>query len=57
MKLGELIIICIFGAILILALTTCPYEDLASFNPLEWIANSVNGFFDWIFNLFFGWME
>ena len=56
MNTRELIILCILGVTVFYALTTCPFEELASFNPLEWFTNSVNGFFDWIINLFFGWV-
>jgi hypothetical protein len=56
MKLGELIIVAAFGIVLIFALTSCPVEDLGSFNPVEWFADSIKGFFDWFINLFFGWI-
>jgi hypothetical protein len=56
MKLGELFVIGVFGMLLVFALTTLPLDSIASFNPVEWLADSINGFFDWIFNLFFGWM-
>jgi hypothetical protein len=29
---------------------------MASFNPVEWLASSVKGFFEWFFGLFLGWM-
>jgi hypothetical protein len=57
MSVRGLIIVGIIGAIIVFALATCPYEGLASFDPVEWISNSVNGFFDWIINLFFGWIK
>ena len=41
-----------FGAMTILAIMTCPYEDLAAFDPLQWLSDSING----VFNVFFGWM-
>ena len=52
MKHGELIILGICGIMLVLALVTCPSEDLASFDPLGWITDSINKVLD----LFFGWM-
>jgi hypothetical protein len=52
-KLGFIIF---FGILLFFALTTLPLDSLASFNPVEWLADSINGFFDWIFNLLFGWL-
>jgi len=55
-KLSEIIIIAAFGGLLFFALISYPFEELASFNPVEWLADSINGFFDWIINLFFGWL-
>jgi len=56
MKLSELCIIGAFAVMLVFALITCPFESYASFNPVEWLADSINGFFDWVIDLFFGWM-
>ena len=55
-KPGESFIIIAFGAMVILALATCPYEDLASFNPLQWLTDSINGFINLLKDLFFGWI-
>jgi len=57
MSIRGLIILGIIGTIIVFALATCPYEDIASFNPIEWLSNSVKGFFDWFINLFFGWIK
>jgi len=56
-QIRELIILGVIGVIFFYALYTCPFDELASFNPFEWLANSVNGFFDLIFNLLFGWIK
>lgn len=32
------------------------YDFLSSWNPVKWLGDSINGFFNWIFNLFFGWL-
>ena len=52
MKPGESFIIIVFGAMVILALVTCPYEDFAAFDPIQWLNDSING----LFNVFFGWI-
>lgn len=52
MNTRELIILGILGVAVFFALTTCPFEELASFNPLEWFSDSINRIID----LFFGWM-
>ena len=56
MKLSELLIIAAFAVVIAYALVTAPFDSIASFNPVEWFANSVKGFFDWFINLFFGWI-
>jgi hypothetical protein len=43
MKTGELIIFGILAAMVVFVLISCPFEDLASFNPIEWLADSING--------------
>ena len=53
-QIRELIFLGAIGVTVFFALYTCPFEELASFNPLEWVTNSVNGFFDWFINLFLG---
>ena len=40
------------GVMTILAIITCPYEDIAAFDPLQWLNDSING----VFNVFFGWI-
>ena len=50
------IILLIIGLVLFCVLVSFPLGDLASFNPVEWLACSVKGFFEWFFGLFFGWM-
>ena len=57
MKLTELIIVGAFAAMLVFALATCPFESIASFNPVEWLADTINGFLNLIKNLFFGWLK
>ena len=56
MKPGESFIIIVFGAMVILALVTCPYEDIAAFDPLQWLTDSINGFMNLLKDLFFGWI-
>jgi len=56
-QIRELIVLGIIGVTVFFALMTYPFEELASFNPVEWIANSVKEFFDWFINLFFGWIK
>ena len=51
MQIRELIFLGIIGVTVFFALYTCPFDDLASSNPVEWLADSINGFFDLIFNL------
>ena len=46
------VLLILFGAMTILAIITCPYEDFAAFDPLQWLSDSING----VFNVFFGWM-
>ena len=41
-----------FGVMTILVIMTCPYEDFAAFDPLQWLNDSING----LFNVFFGWI-
>ena len=52
----EQAVIAVVAAVTLILLVFRPFDDLASFNPVEWLANSVKGFFDWFINLFFGWM-
>jgi len=55
----NLIRLIIFGTLALLiayALITSPFDIMASFNPVEWLASSVKGFFEWFFGLFLGWM-
>jgi hypothetical protein len=56
-KLFELAVIIALGATILLFLNVFTIEDITSFNPFEWLADSIKGFFDWIINLFFGWMK
>ena len=56
MKLGEFIVVAAFGIVLIFALTSCPYEEYASFNPVKWLTDSINGFLNLLKDLFFGWI-
>ena len=46
------VLLIFFGAMAMLAIMTCPYEDFAAFDPLKWISDSING----AFNVFFGWI-
>jgi len=55
-QIRELIVLGIIGVTFFFALYTYPFDNLASFDPLGWISDSINGFFDWIFSLLFGWM-
>ena len=50
-------VIIVAVAIIFVLLAFYPFDGVASFDPLGWVINSVNGFFDWIFNLFFGWIK
>ena len=52
MKASETFIIIAFGAMIILALAICPYDDFASLDPIQWLTDSINGFL----NFFFGWI-
>jgi hypothetical protein len=56
MKPVEMILFGLLAVMTAYVLVSFPLDSLASFNPLEWLADSINGFFDWFFNLFFGWM-
>jgi hypothetical protein len=56
MKLVELIIVGAFTVLLIFALADCNFEAITSFNPVQWISNSINGFLNMLKTLFFGWM-
>jgi hypothetical protein len=52
----EQAVIAIVAAVTLVLLVFHPFDNLASFNPVEWLSDSVNGFFDWFINLFFGWL-
>ena len=56
MNLAKLLIAGAFAVTLLYAIIALPLDSLTSFNPVEWLADSVKGFFDWFFGLFFGWM-
>jgi hypothetical protein len=56
MNLSKLIIFGAFAVMVAYALITSPLDSLASFNSIEWLASSIDGFFEWFFNLLFGWI-
>jgi hypothetical protein len=57
MKLVELIIVGALAVLLIFALADCNFEAIASFNPVQWISDSINGFLSMLKDLFFGWIK
>ena len=46
------VLLIFFGAMTFLAIMTCPYEDIAAFDPIQWLNDSING----VFNVLFGWI-
>jgi hypothetical protein len=55
-KLTELAIVGAFAVTVAYALVTLPLDSLVSFNPVEWLADSINGFLNMLEDLFFGWL-
>ena len=64
MRARELGIIIAFGLIVTYAVITIPPESALitlpesapSFNPLNWISDSIDGFLNMLKNLVFGWI-
>ena len=64
MRARELGIIVAFGLLVTYAIFTIPSESAlitlpesaTSFNPLNWITDSIDGFLNMLKNLFFGWI-
>lgn len=56
MRLRELGIIAAFGLLVTYAIFTIPSEPISSFNPLDMITDSINGFLNMLKDLVFGWI-
>jgi hypothetical protein len=56
LRLAELGIIAAFCVLILIAVATFDGSQLTSFDPVKWLTDAVKGFFDWLFNLFFGWL-
>jgi hypothetical protein len=54
MRTKELIIFAAFGVIVAYALTTTSFDSVSSFNPLNWVTDSISGFLNLLKDLFFG---
>ena len=50
-------VIVVAVAIIFVLLAFYPFDGVASFDPLGWINNSINGFLNLLINLFFGWIK
>jgi len=55
MRARELAIIVAFSILVAYALST-EFDSASSFNPLNWITDSIDGFLDMLKDLFFGWI-
>jgi len=57
MRTSELLIIGALAVLILIAIATFDFGELASFNPVEWLADTIDGFFEWFFKLLFGCMK
>ncbi len=56
MRLSELLIVAAFGVLVAYAIFTGPFDSGFSFNPLDWVTDSIKGFLDLLKDLLFGWI-
>jgi hypothetical protein len=51
MRIKEVIVLGILGLIIASFLIACPFDDIAAFDPVGWLNDSINSFVDLFFGL------